>query len=80
MVVAANPNGSGTERNIADCLDRTFAKALESEFDRITADISPAQISGWLRRSRQSIDRRRNSGNPPDYSDPMVELRCVIRH
>ena len=81
MAVTANPNGSWSERNIADiaeCLGIAFANVLEFEFGRLTAGMSRSQIDDWLGRSERSIQRLRNSGDMPDYSDCMVVLRYVI--
>ena len=80
-VTAANPRGSWSERNIADlaeCMDIAFAKVLADEFGRLTAGMPSEQIDNWLQRSEQSILRLRNSGDMPDYSDPMVVLRYAL--
>ena len=81
MAITADPCGSWSERNIADiaeCMDIAFAKVLADEFDWLTAGMSSAQVDNWLQRSEESILRLRNSGDMPDYSDPMVVLRYVI--
>ena len=81
MTITADPDGSWSERNIgmiADCIDSGFANVLSAEFDRITTGMSDGQISAWLQRSEQSINRLRTGGDMPDYSDPMVVLRYVI--
>ena len=81
MAVTANPHGSWSERNIADiaeCLDIAFANVLAFEFGRLTDGMSRSQIDDRLDRSERSIQRLRNSGDMPDYSDPMVALRYVI--
>lgn len=81
MAITANPNGSWSERNIAaitDCMDSAFATVLSDEFDRLTTSMSHNQIGAWLERSEQSIERLRNNGDMPDYSDRMVALRYVI--
>lgn len=73
-VTATNPRGSWAERNIADiaeCMDIAFAKVLAVELGRLTAGMSSGQIDNWLQRSEQSILRLRNSGDMPNYSDPM---------
>lgn len=59
-------------------MDMAFANVLEDEFSRLTARMRSNQIEAWLYRSEQSISRLHNSGDMPDYSDPMVVLRYVI--
>ena len=83
MAITANPQGSWTEQNIAaitNCLDTAFANVLTAEFHRLTRGLSSSQIDHRLRQSEQSILRLRNSGAMPDYSDPMVVLRYVVRY
>ena len=83
MAITANSRGSWTEQNIAaitNCLDTAFANVLTAEFHRLTRGLSSSQIDHRLRQSEQSILRLRNSGAMPDYSDPMVVLRYVVRY
>lgn len=81
MVITADRSGSWSERNIqniAGCIDIAFANVLETEFIQLTAGMPINQINDWLYRSERSIGLLRNSGDMPDYSDPMVVLRYVI--
>ena len=83
MAITANPQGSWSERNIGaitNCLDTAFANVLTAEFHRLTRGLSSSQIDHRLWQSEQSILRLRNSGDMPDYSDPMVVLRYVIQY
>ncbi|MYC06979.1 MAG: hypothetical protein F4X57_07385 [Chloroflexi bacterium] len=83
MPVTARYQNSWTERNIdavAHCFDHAFANVLEAEFKRITTDMSPPDIVSYVNRSRVSIDLLKNSGNSPDYQNPMVALQYVLRY
>ena len=83
MSVTACFDNSWTGRSIGeivDCFDQAFANALTSEFNRITKGMSHSDIESWLEESEASIDLLKNSGDSPNYHDPMVCLRYVIMY
>ncbi len=60
-------------------LDRAVAKAVESEFARLTDGMSPVEKRGWISKSSESLELLRTLDSP-DYSDNMVALLYIVRY
>lgn len=83
MPITARYQSSWTERNIdalTCCFDNALANVLDSEFKRITKGKDPDVVANWLQQSKCNLGLLGNSGDSPDYNNPLVALRHLLQY